>query len=407
MMLDSRAGAPLGSERYVDFVFQPITGEDGAVTGIFVEAHDVTERKRAEAALRESEARFRLVAENAPVMLWMGDADRRRALYLNAAQRAFWGVAPRARRGLRLEHHRASRRPRDACRRPFEKAMREHTPFASRCRLRRADGVPSASRPAPSRGSAADGRLSRDDRRQRRRHRDAARPRRRSAPSRRGWPRSTAPARRSPPRLDADRIVQLVSDACVALIGAEFGAFFYNVVDDEGERYTLYALSGAKREAFDGFPMPRATAVFQPTFRGEGIIRSDDILEDPRYGAERAVPRHARGAPAGAELPGGAGGLALGRGDRRAVLRPRRGRGLHRAARGDRRRHRRAGGDRDRQRAALRGGRARGRRAAAGRGGAAGAERDAGGAGRRRGRRALAGRGGAARRRRRWRRSAS
>jgi two-component sensor histidine kinase len=30
--------------------------------------------------------------------------------------------------------------------------------------------------------------------------------------------------------------------------------------------------------------MPRNTAVFDPTFRGTGIIRSDDIKKDPRYG---------------------------------------------------------------------------------------------------------------------------
>lgn len=71
--LEPVPGAPL-PERYVDFVFQPITGEDGTVSGIFVEGHDVTERRRAEDVLRESEERFRLVAENAPVMLWMRSA---------------------------------------------------------------------------------------------------------------------------------------------------------------------------------------------------------------------------------------------------------------------------------------------------------------------------------------------
>jgi len=30
--------------------------------------------------------------------------------------------------------------------------------------------------------------------------------------------------------------------------------------------------------------MPRNTAVFAPTFNGEAIVRSDDILKDPRYG---------------------------------------------------------------------------------------------------------------------------
>ena len=43
-------------DRFVDFVYQPVTDESGAVTGIFVEGFDVTERVRAEAALRTSEA---------------------------------------------------------------------------------------------------------------------------------------------------------------------------------------------------------------------------------------------------------------------------------------------------------------------------------------------------------------
>ena len=45
----------------------------------------------------------------------------------------------------------------------------------------------------------------------------------------------------------------------------------------------LYSLSGAPREFFANFPMPRNTPVFEPTFRGEGPFRSDDILADPRY----------------------------------------------------------------------------------------------------------------------------
>jgi signal transduction histidine kinase/CheY-like chemotaxis protein len=46
----------------------------------------------------------------------------------------------------------------------------------------------------------------------------------------------------------------------------------------------LYALAGAERSQFDSFGMPRATAVFHPTFVGDGVVRADDILIDPRYG---------------------------------------------------------------------------------------------------------------------------
>ncbi|HYE92178.1 MAG TPA: GAF domain-containing protein, partial [Terriglobales bacterium] len=95
--------------------------------------------------------------------------------------------------------------------------------------------------------------------------------------------------------LDLPRLVQAVTDAATQLSSAEFGAFFYNVVDRDGERFTLYALSGVPREAFERFPMPRNTALFGPTFRGEGVIRLDDVRRDPRYG--KMPPHH--GMPAG------------------------------------------------------------------------------------------------------------
>jgi signal transduction histidine kinase/DNA-binding response OmpR family regulator len=84
--------------------------------------------------------------------------------------------------------------------------------------------------------------------------------------------------------LDLERIVQAVTDAATAVSGAQFGAFFYNVVNDKGESYQLYTISGAPREAFEKFGMPRNTAVFAATFVGAGMVRVDDITKDPRYG---------------------------------------------------------------------------------------------------------------------------
>jgi PAS domain S-box-containing protein len=89
--------------------------------------------------------------------------------------------------------------------------------------------------------------------------------------------------------LDRESIVQKVTDIARDLTHAEFGAFFYNVTDPEtGNAFMLYTLSGARREAFASFPHPRATALFAPTFFGEGPIRIDDVTQDPRYG--RSAP---------------------------------------------------------------------------------------------------------------------
>ena len=85
-------------------------------------------------------------------------------------------------------------------------------------------------------------------------------------------------------KLDLQPLVQAVTDAATKLSGAEFGAFFYNVTDENGDAYMLYTLSGAPAAAFEKFGKPRATALFGPTFRGEAPIRSDDVAQDFRYG---------------------------------------------------------------------------------------------------------------------------
>jgi two-component sensor histidine kinase/integral membrane sensor domain MASE1 len=95
--------------------------------------------------------------------------------------------------------------------------------------------------------------------------------------------------------LDLDAAVQSVVEAGRSLSGAEYGAFFYNVIDEVGESYMLFALSGAPRAAFERFGHPRNTAVFAPTFAGEGVVRVADITADSRYGQN---PPH-RGVPEG------------------------------------------------------------------------------------------------------------
>lgn len=89
-------------------------------------------------------------------------------------------------------------------------------------------------------------------------------------------------------RMGGDRevqnVVQMVTDAGRSISGAEFGAFFFNAKDEIRGSYMLYTLSGLPRDAFEKFPMPRNTAIFEPTFSGKGPQRIDDVLKDRRYG---------------------------------------------------------------------------------------------------------------------------
>lgn len=56
--------------RFLDFVYQPIRGPDGVVTGVFVEGIDVTSTHDALQALRASETQFRTFAEAMPNHVW-------------------------------------------------------------------------------------------------------------------------------------------------------------------------------------------------------------------------------------------------------------------------------------------------------------------------------------------------
>jgi PAS domain S-box-containing protein len=66
---------------------------DGEPVGTVVEVRDVTEEKRAQQAIIESEKRFRSLADSAPIMIWVTDAQGK-VEYLNETFHEFTGLSP-------------------------------------------------------------------------------------------------------------------------------------------------------------------------------------------------------------------------------------------------------------------------------------------------------------------------
>src|SRR6476660_5219847 len=70
----------------------PVFRDNGDFDGALAMVSDITQRKAAEQALRESEGRFRLVANNAPVMIWMSGLDKK-PTYFNQLWLDFTGLS--------------------------------------------------------------------------------------------------------------------------------------------------------------------------------------------------------------------------------------------------------------------------------------------------------------------------
>jgi PAS domain S-box-containing protein len=78
-------------ERWLSTTLTPLRGEGEEVVGILGVSRDVTDRMRAEEALRESELRFRQMADAIPVVFWMVSTDLRQVHYASPAFEEIWG----------------------------------------------------------------------------------------------------------------------------------------------------------------------------------------------------------------------------------------------------------------------------------------------------------------------------
>jgi GAF domain-containing protein len=91
--------------------------------------------------------------------------------------------------------------------------------------------------------------------------------------------------------LDLERLIQTFIEAAAQVTGAAYGAYFERQRDaTERDVWRLVSLLGAPQEAFTRFGLPRPTALFAATFKGEFIVRRDDVTRDPRYGSHGGMP---------------------------------------------------------------------------------------------------------------------
>ena len=126
-----------GVRRQMETHSAPLRHVDGT-TAHFALTRDVTERNRMDEVLRESEERFRNVANTAPVMIWAVGVDRL-GTFFNKPWLDFRGRALEQELGKGWVEG-VHPEDQDRCSAIFSSAFDTRRPFQKECRLRRADG---------------------------------------------------------------------------------------------------------------------------------------------------------------------------------------------------------------------------------------------------------------------------
>jgi PAS domain S-box-containing protein len=85
-----------GKVRWLQTIKRPILSVDGTANQLLGIATDITARKEAESALRQSEERFRQIAENIREVFWITEPGDNKLVYISPAYEEVWGRSCRS-----------------------------------------------------------------------------------------------------------------------------------------------------------------------------------------------------------------------------------------------------------------------------------------------------------------------
>jgi diguanylate cyclase (GGDEF)-like protein len=102
--------------------------------------------------------------------------------------------------------------------------------------------------------------------------------------------------------LDLQKVLRSVTQEATKLLRAQTGAFFYNVIDEQGQKQMRPVVCGISTEGSTELQLARIKSIFSSTLENEGVIRIADLTDDSRYAPLVAIADASDGVPAARSL---------------------------------------------------------------------------------------------------------
>lgn len=280
---DDGGNANTSPARWVALVGRPDYAErkgQETLVGMTGVVQDISDRKSAEDTLRQSEELLRALANTIPQLAWMAGTDGG-IVWFNDRWYAYTGRTPQQSVGWGWQDM-IDPEALPAVMARWRDTMRRGEPFEMEFPLRGADG---SFRWYLTRVSAvrdAEGRVVRwfgtnTDVDQVKRAEQALRDESHVLELLNNTGSILASTR------DLRSLLRATTEAATGVSGARFGAFIHYGQEGDGTLFSMVTLSSGTSSGFQSFGEPRASALYPPEARAEGLVRVDDVSQDPRY----------------------------------------------------------------------------------------------------------------------------